>query len=173
MHIPKDLPQFETLPALFITSGEYEACFYVAQKGTLTLTEEVSLPPRKNANEKQAFVGTKNGRWGLGAVSHHGAYIEDLKRKFTKRFHEILTDLIRQYGSKEIYLFAPRHVANRVTKKFLKPEQDEVRMRFYQEETKVNPLIMVKKAWETEQRALHEKKSPSKEAANILRKTIV
>ena len=172
MDIPKDLPQFETIPALFITSGEYDACFYVAHAGSIMLNKEIRMLPREIAKEKQAFVGAKDGRWGLGAVSHHGAYIEDLKQKFAKQFHETLSDLIEQYGSKEIYLFAPRYVAQRLTSKLSKPEQEELRMQFHQEETKGNPLAMVKKVWQTEQRAIHERKSPTREATKIVRKTI-
>lgn len=160
MQIPRDLPQFEKLPALFVTSGEYEARFYLAGSGMLTLIKSIRMLPRENAREKQAFIGAKNGRWGLGAVSHHGAYLEDLKKKFTKKFHEELSELIDKHALREVYLFAPKYVSNRLTIKLSKPERQDIRMQFYQEDTKTNPLDMIKQMWEVEQCALHKKMTP-------------
>ncbi len=58
MKIPKQLPQFEK-PALFISAGEYEAKFYIAQNGILEKTAHIKMPPRKEAKEKQGFIGKR------------------------------------------------------------------------------------------------------------------
>ncbi len=154
MQIPKKLPQFEKLPALFVTAGEYEANFYLAFAGRLKLRETIKMPPRTEAREKQAFVGRKGGLQSLAAVSHKGRYIEDLKKKFQKKFHSIVHVILTEHKLKEIYLFAPRHAAVRLMKGLSKAEQKNIRMEFFREDTKLNPLVMVKKFWETEQAAV-------------------
>lgn len=168
MKIPKNLPQFEKLPALFVTCGEYEACFYLAYQGELKIKENIKMPPREAAKEKQAFVGVKSGRFGLAAVSHRGAYIEDLKKKFQKRFHAAVHSALAEYKLKEIYIFAPRYVAARLLKGLSQPEQKDVRMEFFQEDTKLNPLTMVKKFWELEQKLINPAPLPKNSAQKIL-----
>lgn len=168
MRIPKNLPQFEKLPALFVTSGEYEARFYLAHNGEMKMRETIKMPPREEAREKQAFVGIKGGRYGLAAVSHRGAYIEDLKKKFQKRFHKTVHDILAEFKLKEIYIFAPKYVAKRLEKGLSQPEKKDIRMEFYQEDTKINPLIMIKKFWQTEQSLVFHKAIPKNDAKKIL-----
>jgi hypothetical protein len=69
MKIPKQLPQFEK-PALFISAGEYEAKFYIAQNGILEKTAHIKMPPRKEAKEKQGFIGKRAAKKDLASVSH-------------------------------------------------------------------------------------------------------
>ena len=166
MRIPKNLPQFEKSPALFITSGEYEAKFFVALEGNLELKKEIKMPPRTEAREKQGFIGRKSGKQALASVSHKGRYIEDLKMKFKRQFHAELHDLLAEYKRncvREIYVFAPDYVAARVTKALDKEERKKIRMEFFQEDTKINPLAMVKKFWLEEQRAVTPK-APAKDS---------
>lgn len=168
MQIPKNLPQFEKNPALFVTSGEYDAKFYIARSGILDLKKEIKMPPREEAREKQAFIGIKGGRYGLAAVSHRGTYIEDLKKKFQKRFHATVHDILAEFKLKEIYIFAPKYVAKRLEKGLSQPEKKDIRMEFYQEDTKINPLIMIKKFWQTEQSLVLPKTAPKNSARKIL-----
>lgn len=173
MRIPKNLPQFKKYPAFFVTSGEYDARFYVALDGRLELKEEIKMPPRKEAREKQAFIGIKGGRYGLAAVSHRGAYIEDLKKKFQKKFHGVLRGLLAAYRRnrvKEIYVFSQKYVAARVFKAVGKEERKKIRMEFFQEDTKINPLFMIKKFWETEQEAVKFKTPLKTDTKKILAK---
>jgi len=93
MKIPKNLPQFEKQPALFVASGEYEAKFYLALNGILDLKAEIKMPPRQEAREKQAFIGIKGEKRGLASVSHQGAYLEDLKKKFSEETSILVNDL--------------------------------------------------------------------------------
>lgn len=168
MKIPKNLPQFEKYPALFASSGEYEARFYVAYRGILELKTTIKMPPREEAKEKQAFVGIKVGRYGLAAVSHHGAYIEDLKKKFAKKLHAAIHDLNAVYKLQEIYFFAPRYVVYRAMKKLDKAEQKKVRMKFYGEYVKMSPLEMLKMFWEETQNSIAFKKQIKNEEKKIL-----
>ena len=170
MKISHKLPQFENSPALFITSGEYEAEFYLALDGTLERKVKIKMPPREEAKEKQAFVGVKSGRFGLAAVSHRGAYIEDLKRKFQKKVHGVIHDLLAQYKMKEIYLFSPRYSAKRIMDGLDKSERKKVRMEFFDEYIKVSPLKMIEIFWKTEQEAVKPKVTLKDEEKKILKK---
>lgn len=87
MKISKTLPQFERFPALFIASGEYEARFYVAFEGEISEKDTLRMSPRDEAKEKQAFTGHRAGMQDLSSMSHHGNYVEDLKRKFARNVH--------------------------------------------------------------------------------------
>jgi len=51
MQIPKNLPQFQEFPALFISSGEFEAHFYSAFQGMFEELESVKMPLRTEAAE--------------------------------------------------------------------------------------------------------------------------
>lgn len=143
MKIPQKLPQFELFPALFITSGEYEVRFYIAFKGEINENESIKMSPRDEAKEKQAFTGHKAGMQDLTSVSHHGNYIEDLKRKFSRKVHAKIHDLIAEYKLEEIYIFAPKYVTRRILDGLDKSEQKKVRMQFYKEYTKYSPLNLL------------------------------
>lgn len=144
MKISKKFPQFERFPALFITSGEYEALFYLASSGNIDLIETVKKTPREEASEKQAFVGKKSGMFDPVAVSHRGAYREDLKMKFARAVHVTIRSIMATHRNIEgIYLFAPRYVSARITKQLNAVEGEEVRMSFYGEYTKKSPLYLV------------------------------
>lgn len=173
MQIPKNLPQFNELPALFVTAGEYEACFFLAHKGELKLQQEIKMPPREEAKEKQGFIGRKSGMQSFVAVSHKGRYIEDLKKKFQKKFHSIIHDVLAEFKLEEIYLFAPKYVASRMMKGLSKPEQKDVRMEFFQQDTKLNPLSMVKKFWKLEEKNIFPEPIPGNNAQKILSKPSV
>lgn len=143
MKISRELPQFEGLPALFITSGEYEAIFYVAHMGEINLKESLRMSPRDEAKEKQAFTGHKAGMKDLTSVSHHGNYIEDLKMRFARSVHKIIHDLIAEYKLEEIYLFAPKYVTVRIMNGLENEDKKKIRMQFYKEYTKESPLKLV------------------------------
>lgn len=170
MQIPKNLPQFEKYPAVFVASGEYEAKFYVALNGVLDLKAVIKMPPREEAREKQAFVGIKSGRYGLAAVSHHGAYIEDLKRKFARKIHSAIHDLLAEYKPQEIYFFAPRYVANRAIEQLDKSERKKVKMIINKELAKISPLVMIKMFWQEAQSAVTLKTELKNEERKILKK---
>ncbi|MDP1884271.1 MAG: hypothetical protein Q8L10_02785 [Candidatus Moranbacteria bacterium] len=173
MQIPKKLPQFEKLPALFIASGGYEADFYLAHNGTLELHSKIKLSPREEAREKQGFIGRKGGVKNLSSVSHHGAYIEDLKKKFQKKVHAAIHDLLAEYKLEEIYLFSPRYSAQRIIDGLDKAEQKKVRMTFFCEYTKNNPLEMLTAFWETEQEAVKPRLPLKKEQEKILQRPTI
>lgn len=143
MKIPKTLPQFERFPALFITSGEYEAHFFVAFRGEVESTHVIKMAPRDEAKEKQAFVGHKAGMQSLSAVSHRGNYLEDLKQKFAREVHKTIHDFIAEYKLEEIYVFAPKYVIRRIMDCLDKSEQKKVRMQFYKEYIKESPLKLI------------------------------
>lgn len=143
MKISQKLPQFERFPALFITSGEYEAHFYLAFSGEIEEKNVIKMSPRDEAKEKQAFTGHKAGMMDLSSVTHHGNYIEDLKMKFARSVHESIHDLISEYKLEEIYLFAPKYVAKRLLSGLDKSEQKKVRMQFYKEYTKYSPINLI------------------------------
>lgn len=145
MQISNKYPQFESFPALFITSGEYEAHFYIAFEGKLELEKKLKMPPRENAKEKQGFVGRKGGMQSLSAVSHHGQYVQELKMNFTRNIHKIIHDILSKYHLEEIYIFAPKFVAKRIIDGLDKSEQKKVRMQFYKEYTKNNPIDLIEK----------------------------
>ena len=163
MKIPKNLPQFEKQPALFVASGEYEAKFYLALNGILDLKAEIKMPPRQEAREKQAFIGIKGEKRGLASVSHQGAYLEDLKKKFSQKIYSAIRSLLIKYQLREIYFFAPSYVANRVMKKINPLERKKIRMIINKELTKTNPLAMIKIFWQETQSAITLKTKPEKE----------
>src|SRR5689334_10697581 len=90
MKISNKFPQFERFPALFIACGEYEAKLYLADNGNVDLIDSIKKNPKDEAKEKQAFVGKKSGMFGPVAVSHRGAYREDLKKKFARSMHDLI-----------------------------------------------------------------------------------
>ena len=143
MQISKKLPQFEKFPALFITSGEYEAHFYLAFQGQLELKEKLKMSPRENAGEKQGFTGHQPGMQDLSSMSHHGQYIEDLKMKFVRQVHQIIHGVLAEQKLEEIYIFAPKFVMVRILAGLDKNEQKKVRMQFYKEYTKENPIKLI------------------------------
>lgn len=143
MQISNKLPQFERFPALFVTSGDYEAHFYIASKGELERKETLKMAPRENAKEKQGFVGHKSGMKSLSAVSHRERYQQDLKMKFFHKVHAIIHGILAEYHLEEIYMFAPKHVINGIISGLDKAEQKKVRMRFYKEYTKNNPIDLI------------------------------
>lgn len=143
MKISKSLPQFERFPALFITSGEYEAHFYLAFKGEVNEKNVIKMAPRDEAKEKQAFTGHKAGMMDLTSVSHHGNYIEDLKMRFVRNVHGVIHDLLADYKLEEIYIFAPKYVTRRILDGLDKAEQKKVRMQFYKEYTKYSPINLI------------------------------
>ena len=143
MQISKKLPQFEKFPALFITSGEYEAHFFVALQGQLERKEVLKMSPRENAKEKQGFTGHKSDMQDLTSLSHRGQYIEDLKMKFARQVHAIIHNILAQQKTEEIYIFAPKFVLVRILAGLDKNEQKKVRMQFYKEYTKENPIKLI------------------------------
>ncbi len=155
MKIPGQLPQFENYPTLFITSGEYEADFFLALNGVLELKEQIKMPSREEAKEKQSFVNESRG-YELGATSHLERYHEDLKKKFQKKFHALTHDFLADYlNMQEIYIFAPAFVVANLEKGLSKPELKKIRMKFFKEEIKENPLEMIRRFWKTEQKAIN------------------
>jgi hypothetical protein len=170
MQIPKKLPQFSKYPALFISSGEYEACFYLALNGKLMFEKSIKMAPREEAKEKQGFVGKKGGRYGLAAVSHHGAYVEDLKKKFKASVHAMVHEIIAKQNIKEIFIFAPTYVSRRIINGLEKSEQQKVRMKFNCEITKLNPLEMVKIFWKEAELAITSKIELGEDEKKILKK---
>lgn len=170
MKIPQNLPQFEKYPVLFTASGEYEAKFYVAHKGNLELKKTIKMPPREEAREKQGFITSSSGPAGFGAVGHHGRYVEDLKKKFAKKFHAAIHDLNAAHNINEMYFFAPRYVVDRAVEKLDKAEQKKIRMKFYKEYTKISPLEMVKTFWKEAQSAIASKIQLKSEEKKILKK---
>lgn len=143
MKIPKKLPQFEGLPALFVTSGEYEAHFFIAHNGEIEGERELKMTPREEAKEKQAFTGHKAGMQDLTSVSHHGQYMAELKSRFAHKFHDIIHEILAEYQLEEIYIFAPKFVVVRVMASLDKTEQKKVRMQFYKEYTKESPIKLI------------------------------
>lgn len=143
MKISNKFPQFERFPALFITSGEYEAHFYLASKGEMKLERTLKLSPRENAKEKQAFEGQRVGDRMLSSFTNRGRYVEDLKRKFSRQAHEVIHDVLAKERLEEIYIFAPKYVARRIMDGLDKQEQKKVRMQFYKEYTKENPIKLI------------------------------
>lgn len=167
MKIPKKLPQFEK-PALFVAAGEYEADFWLAFHGMLVRKEQVKMPPREEAKEKQGYITKSKGK-ELGAISHHGAYIENLKKKFQKKVHQLLHTLIAEYKSDEIYLFAPRYAAKRIMDGLDKSEQRKVRMIFYEEYTKISPLKLLGRFQKETEMAMSPTSFPKEEEKKILK----
>ncbi|EKE18814.1 MAG: hypothetical protein ACD_9C00225G0004 [uncultured bacterium] len=143
MQISKKLPQFERYPALFISSGEYEAHFHIAFKGSFELVRTIKMEPRVEAKEKQGFEGRKAGMKSISAFSHHGRYVEDLKERFSRNVHRTIQNLILENKLNEIYLFAPKYVANRIMRELDKSQQKKVRMQFFKEYTKENPIKLI------------------------------
>lgn len=170
MKISKTLPQFEKNAALFISAGEYEAKFYIAQDGILELNRKIRLEPRSDAKEKQAFTGKKAAQKHLTSVSHKGRYIEDLKRRFKKEVHGIIHDILAEYRLKEIYIFAPKYAARRIEKCLDKSERKNIRMEFFEEDTKFNALNMIRKFWDKEQEKVFSRPKPRGAAKKILSK---
>lgn len=143
MQISNKFAQFESFPALFITSGEYEAHFYIAFEGKLELKEKIKMPPRENAKEKQAFEGQRVGDKMLSSFTNRGRFIEDLKRKFIREIHSSIHNILSEEKLEEIYIFAPKYVARRIIDGLDKQEQKKVRMQFYKEYTKENPVKLI------------------------------
>lgn len=143
MQISNKFAQFERFPALFITSGEYEAHFYIAFEGKLELKEKIKMPPRENAKEKQAFEGQRIGDRILSSFTNRGRFIEDLKRKFTREVHSAIHNILSEKKIEEIYIFAPKYVTKRIIDGLDKQEQKKVRMQFYKEYTKENPIKLI------------------------------
>lgn len=144
--IPKNLPQFSDSPSLFISSGEYEAHFYLAHQGTLEEVESFKMPPREEARGKQAFIGASQTK-ALGAVTHHGAYVEELKRKFQARVDYTIHNLLDEYQFQNIYLFSPEYVAKRIIKGLEPNEEEKIKMKFFGEFIKLHPLKLLKMFW--------------------------
>lgn len=109
----------------------------------MNLVETIKMPPREDAKEKQAFVGHKGGMQSLSAVSHHGQYMQELKLRFVRKVHTIITGILAEYKLEEIYIFAPKFVADRIIAGLDKSEQKKVRMQFYKECTKSNPMNLI------------------------------
>lgn len=170
MYIPKNFPQFENNPALFVTSGRYEADFFLALDGVLELKGQLKMPPREEAKEKQGFINESRG-YDLGATSHLERYHEDLKKKFQKNFHALVHDFLASYPNmQEIYIFAPSFVVANLEKGLPKPELKKIRMEFFKEEIKKNPLEMIRRFWEIEQRAIKPNPPLKEEEKKILKK---
>ena len=170
MQIPKKLPQFNKYPALFISSGEYESSLYLALNGKLMLEKSIKMAPREEAKEKQGFIGMKGGRYGLAAVSHHGAYVEDLKKKFKTSVHTAVHDILAAQNIKEIFIFAPTYVSRRIMDGLDKSEQKKVMMKFNCEIIKLNPLEMVKIFWREAELAIASKIELGDEENKILKR---
>ncbi len=171
MQIPKNLPQFENYPVLFLSAGEYNAHFYLALNGKVEEIDSIKMSPRDNAKEKQAFVGRKTGMINLESISHHGAYIEDLKSKFKRKVCQNIHNILATYPKmKEIILFAPSYSANRILEKLNQPEKKKVRMVFYNEYAKTNPLDLIKTFEKESQKMTAKKVSLNPEEKKILRK---
>lgn len=143
MKIPRSLPQFEKFPALFLTSGEYEAHFHIALKGEFESVHIIKMAPREEAKEKQAFVGHKSGMQSLSAVSNKGSYVNELKLRFARSVQEKIKDLIDEHTLDEIYLFAPKYAAKRIMDALTDQQRKKVRMQFYKEYTKNDPLELL------------------------------
>lgn len=143
MKIPKNLPQFEKSPTLFLVSGEFEARFLVARNGEIAQTESFAFNPREEAKEKQAFVGKKGGMQSLSAVSHHGRYIEDLKEKSLKKIRDITDDISRKEFVDKIQIFAPAQTKKRILNKLSQESKEKVDQVFTGHYLKESPLFFL------------------------------
>lgn len=154
--IPKNLPQFEKYPTLFITSGEFDARFFLALNGIINEEKRIRMNPKEES-----------------AVSHHERYIEDLKKKFQKKVHFAIHDFIATYKLKEIYIFAPQYVTNMIMAGLDKSEQKKIKMKFFEELTKYNALQMVRIFWNESQRAVKSPESIKNNEKKILEKPMI
>jgi len=143
MKIPHIFPQFENDKALFVVTGEFEAKFYVAENGEIFETKSFSLDPREEAKEKQAFVGKKGGMQSLSAVSHHGAYILELKNKFYKKVGKVVENIVSEKKINGLYIFIPEYAKNKIVEKFPLIALEKNKGVYTGEYTKHNPLELL------------------------------
>jgi len=171
MKIPQDLPHFEKSPALFVNAGEYEAHFFIAVNGQITKENELKMPPREEAKEKQGFIG-KRANQNLAAFSNRGRYRIDLKKKYSRIVNKIIQEIVQTYKLKEIYIFAPEYAARRLYKAMGNEERKLLRMMFNNEHLRANPLDLIRKFHEEELHALtHEMLSEEEE--KIMRTPVI
>ncbi len=172
MKIPHSLPQFENTRALFVVTGEFEGKFYIAEKGELKEAEHLILNPREEAKEKQAFVGKKGGMQSLSSVSHHGAYILDLKNKFYREISKLTENIISKKKIDDLYIFIPEYAKNKIIERFPIIALEKNKGVYTGEYTKHNPLELLEMIQEKRLSDIENTKPLyfSKEEENISKK---
>ena len=169
MKISKKLPQFDGEAALFMSCGEYEAHFYIAHKGELNETKILKMPPRVEAKEKQGFIRQRGSRPNLASVSHGGRHVIDLRAKYSRLIRNIIHDFILEFKIREIYIFAPKYVMSRIINELPHKEKQTVRMQFYKEYIKENPIKLIE-VFNNEIQAMHTMAIKNPEKPPILLK---
>lgn len=132
MRISEKLPQFSHAPALLVVSGEYEAHFYKAFQGEVTLLQTIKHVPREEIPGKdEGFLSRSASMPGVGAVSAKGTRELNIRKKFYREVAHVLEEKVRYEDIKSIHFFAPHQVTTQVkllldvpTKALLKEETE-------------------------------------------------
>lgn len=140
MKIPQQLPQFKGRPTVLAVCGDFEARFYLAKDGDLAETEAIEMSMRDDAKEKQVFIDAHVGKQSLGAVSHHDRYLEDLKRKFRKRFVEELGTAVSRSKASDIYFLCPTHASTLLTDSLPESLRNKIKRKIEGSFTKEHPV---------------------------------
>jgi len=141
MKIPQNLLEhFKNKIALLLVSGEFECKFFVIKNGEIAEQTALILNPREQAKEKQGYIHKASGANDLGAVSHHGAYILELKNKFYKELGEKVENLIQNEKIDELHIFIPKYAKNKIVEKFPKSALNKICDIYLGEFTKKSPI---------------------------------
>jgi hypothetical protein len=144
--IPHRLPQFEDGAALLLVSGEFEARFYVAHRGEVEERRAIRHVPREETVGKDwGFAKGSSATPSSGAVSAQGERRLNLRKKFQEEVARSVDEMAGYGEVKEIYFFAPSHVAGQILDRLEKHTREKITRTFDGEYVKEGPLEALRK----------------------------
>lgn len=120
MQIELHLPQFNNKKALIITTGEYDAKFYLASNGFINELDLIYIP-KPQYTDREEFFEKKNdmGVYGSGSVNEPQKLY--LRKKFLLELKKELDKIIAEnHEVDSLYLFSPRYMEYSIEKELSK-----------------------------------------------------
>jgi len=174
MIISQQLPQFFTKRALLVATSKQKAIFYSAFGGEIEKISEFEIPRPRYENEGFFVSSGKGQTFSVGAVRE--IRIENIKKKFLKKFKEELEKIKKQDNNNfsQIFLFAPSYLisdAKKILSEIL--TKTKIEMAFEGNYNHSHPFDLLRKIDTFLEKKIEEKKQNklSPEAKKILAKS--
>lgn len=171
MHIKQELPLFENKKSLLIVTGKSVAKFYLALDKEIELIEEFEMPkPSTQYTDREGHFkrsGATEGYIGSGSV--HEADKEHFANKFSSELAEKAGLLDKEKEPKEIYLFTPDYMKNKIKEDLGASLKKKIVMEITGNYSENHIFDLLKKIKE-ENESKNPEKPISKEARDLMNK---
>ena len=143
MKISQGLRQFIAGKGLLVTTGLYEAVFYLAAGGVVEKVHYFHVPKPHYSDREDFTLG------GGALIFESGAKFESIRlwrqHNFLRQFKEDLLVYSKQLKIVEIYLFIPRAVVKKIITTLPQPIRPRVKAVYVGNWHRQHPFVLLKK----------------------------